>query len=113
MTKRTQLWIGTSGVGVLDSDNILTLDAADLRDDKHDEIRAEMHRRLSPLIDDERALRDAFATGNATQVDIDALIQSRSDIDEKAKAVVIQVNALGSDNEAIHSFPVAAAFDAP
>lgn len=98
--------------GLVD-DNINTLDPADLRQSKYDTIRAEMNKRMQPLLDDERALRDAFATGNATQPDIDALIQSRNDLDEKAKAVVAQVNALGSNNAAISDFNVVAAFDAP
>jgi len=113
MTKRTQTWIGTSGVGVLDDDNINDLNTADLRQDKYDEIRAEMKKRLAPLIDDERALRDAFDTGNGSQAAVTALKQSRVDIDERGPVVRAQVDGLGNDNAAIYDFPVAAAFDAP
>lgn len=98
--------------GLVD-DNILALDPADLRQDKYDEIRVEMDARLAPLIDDERALRDAFDTGSGSQAAVTALKQSRVDIDERGPIVRAAVDALGNDNAAIHGFDVVEAFNAP
>lgn len=107
MTRRSQIWDGTSGVGVLDDDNILTLDPAELRQDKYDEIRAEMQSRIDVISESWQEEKDKVSSGRSPDsTAVTALEASRDAVRVKAQSVKAQVDARGDDNEAIHSFRV-------
>ena len=99
---------------VLEFDNINDFPAAVWRQAKYDEIRTEMNARLAVIDADMQEVRDAFDTGNGPEADVIDLKQARHTLRRtKAPAIKAAVDALGSDNNAIHSFDVVAAFDAP
>ncbi len=96
---------------VLQSDNINDFPASRWRNEKYDEIRDLRDKLMVAASVDEQRERDAADTGNEPDASkVIAIQQARHVLWGKAKAAKLAVDALGSNNEAIHAFDVEAAF---
>lgn len=83
------------------------------RQARYDVILTERALRLAAISEDMQELEDDRALGvDLDDTKLDALRQSRRDVRERAKDIKVDVDALGTDAQAILNFDVIAAYNA-